>query len=335
MGKYGILIKILKGGGTVLPKKTNSSDTKKLVKQISGAMVRSYFTDGIPKASAELSYYLLFSIFPLLLVVSTLMSVMQISQVTLLKILGLLPGEVQRIISPIITRYLGNLTPFTFISRIIPFSILGIYFMSRTMSSLMHTVNRIYNIPNRRGGIGQLIFEILMAAGLIFAIVFSFVLWILGRSIRAIIQRYMEIPGQLLWVWGYGRFLIAIGLMFLFVLILCYLCPNCIMKLKEALPGAIFTIVAWIICTVLFSFYITHISQYDALYGSISAIMILMLWMYLTGIILILGFELNLILMKRKHKNFICKGKPWYVRAFSGHTRRKRRKRKKVRRKVR
>lgn len=300
--------------------------------------MRSYFVDSIPKASAELSYYLLFSIFPLLLVMSTLMSAMKISQVTILNILSLLPGDIQRVISPIITRYIGSMSPFTFISRIFVFTILGIYFLSRTMSSLMHTVNRIYGIPNRRGGIGQLIFEVLTAAGLIFAIVFTFILWILGRSIRIFVLRYLHIslPEQLTWLWGWGRFLIAIGLMFLFILILCYLCPNCIMKLKDALPGALFTLVAWIICTVIFSFYITNISQYDALYGSISAIMILMLWLYLTGIVLILGFELNFILMKRKRKNFICKRKPWYARAIDGETTRSRkRSRRRVRRKQR
>ena len=314
----------------------NGIRKKKRIKQISGAMVRSYFVDSIPKASAELSYYLLFSIFPLLLVMSTLMSAMKISQVTILNILSLLPGDIQRVISPIITRYIGSMSPFTFISRIFVFTILGIYFLSRTMSSLMHTVNRIYGIPNRRGGIGQLIFEVLTAAGLIFAIVFTFILWILGRSIRILVLRYLHIslPEQLTWLWGWGRFLIAIGLMFLFILILCYLCPNCIMKLKEALPGALFTLVAWIICTVIFSFYITNISQYDALYGSISAIMILMLWLYLTGIVLILGFELNFILMKRKRKNFICKRKPWYAKAIDGETTRSRkRNRRRVRRK--
>lgn len=300
--------------------------------------MRSYFVDSIPKASAELSYYLLFSIFPLLLVMSTLMSAMKISQVTILNLLSLLPGDIQRVISPIITRYIGSMSPFTFISRIFVFTILGIYFLSRTMSSLMHTVNRIYGIPNRRGGIGQLIFEVLTAAGLIFAIVFTFILWILGRSIRIFVLRYLHIslPEQLMWLWGWGRFLIAIGLMFLFILILCYLCPNCIMKLKDALPGALFTLVAWIICTVIFSFYITNISQYDALYGSISAIMILMLWLYLTGIVLILGFELNFILMKRKRKNFICKRKPWYAKAIDGETTRSRkRSRRRVRRKQR
>lgn len=296
---------------------------KKNIKQLALELVRCYFTDNIPKASAELSYYLLFSIFPLLLLVSSLLSVTSVSQVTLLKVLSFFPGDIQRIISPIITRYLGRISPLAFIWRIFSFSILGIYFLSRTMSSLMHTVNRIYNIPNRRGGIGQLIFEVLTAAGFIFAIVFSFVLVILGHTLYNIIGKYVEIPFQLQWLWRYGRFLIAIGLMFLFLLLLCYLAPNCIMRLRDALPGALFTLLAWFICTILFTFYISNISQYDALYGSISAIMILMLWMYMTGIILFLGFELNLILMKRKHRNFICKGRPWYVRLASKRSRRR------------
>lgn len=293
--------------------------------------MRCYFTDNIPKASAELSYYLLFSIFPLLLLVSTLLSVTSVSQVTLLKVLSVFPGDIQRIISPIITRYLGAISPLSFIWRLFSFSILGIYFLSRTMSSLMHTVNRIYNIPNRRGGIGQLIFEVLTAAGFIVAIVFSFVLVILGRTIYNFVGKYIEIPHQLQWLWQYGRFLIAVGLMFLVLLLLCYLAPNCIMRLRDALPGALFTLLAWFICTIFFTFYISNISQYDALYGSISAIMVLMLWMYMIGIILFLGFELNLILMKRKHRNFICKGKPWYARLAANRSRQKK-KRKTVQR---
>ena len=285
--------------------------------------MRSYFTDNIPKASAELSYYLLFSIFPLLLLISSMLSVTSISQVTLLKIISLFPGDIQRIISPIITRYLGRISPAAFVWRILSFSLLGIYFFSRTMSSLTHTVNRIYHIPNRRGGIGQLIFEVLTAAGFIFSIVFSFVLVILGHTLYNIANRYIEIPYQLQWLWRYGRFLIAIGLMFLFLLLLCYLAPNCIMRLRDALPGALFTLLAWFICTIFFTFYINNISQYDALYGSLSAIMILMLWMYMTGIILFLGFELNLILMKRRHRNFICKGDPWYARLAAKHSRQK------------
>ncbi|HBI63995.1 MAG TPA: hypothetical protein DDX51_02600 [Clostridiales bacterium] len=287
------------------------------VRQIVVGLVQSYFTHSLAKASAELSYYMLFSIFPLLLLLSSLLAVTNVSQTSLLHLLSLLPGDVQRIVSPIITRYIGNISYREFFGRLLGFIVLGTYFFSRTMSSLMYNVNRIYNIPNRRGGIGQLIFEILTAGGFVFAIVCSFVLLVLGRLINALFTQFLEIPQQLMWVmelWHHGRYIIAIGLMFLFLLLLCYLAPNCIMRFRDALPGAIFTLLMWIGGTMLFTFYINHINQYDALYGSISAIMVLMLWLYMTGIILFLGFELNLILMKKKHRNFIVKGKPWYIR---------------------
>ena len=303
-------------------------ETKSIVVQL----VRSYFANNIAKASAELSYYLLFSIFPLLLIVSSLLSLTKVSQITLLHLLSILTGDIQRIISPIITRYSGNVSSAELIWRMIGFIILGIYFLTGTMSSIMYNVNRIYKIPNRRGGIGQLLLEVLTAAGFIFAIVCSFILLILGRSINALITKYIDIPQQLMWLmdlWQYGRYIIAIGLMFLFLLLLCYLAPNCIMKIRDALPGAVFTLIVWVICTMVFTFYINNISRYDALYGSLSAIMVLMLWMYMTGIILFLGFELNFILMKRRHRNFVCKGKPWYIRLISRAVHNSRQKRKK------
>lgn len=267
-----------------------------------------------------MSYYLLFSIFPLLLIISSLLFLTNVSQTNLLHLLSMLPGDIQRIVAPLITRYSGNISSTELGWRMAGFIVLGIYFLRRTMSSLLYNVNRIYGIPNRRGGIGQLLFEILTAGGFIFAIVCSFILLILGRTINAFITKYISIPQQLMWImnlWQYGRYIIPIGLMFLLLLLLCYLAPNCIMKIRDALPGAVFTLLVWIAFTMVFTFYIDNISRYSALYGSLSAIMVLMLWMYMTGIILFLGFELNFILMQRKHRNFICKGKPWYVRLLS------------------
>lgn len=175
-------------------------------------------------------------------------------------------------------------------------------------------------MPKRRGGIGQLLFEVVAAAGFIFAIVGSFILMVLGRGIYNLITQYITIPQQLMWilhVWQYGRYVVAIGVMFLFFLLLCRIIPNCVMKFRDALPGALFTLLVWIVCTMLFTFYVNNISHYDVLYGSISAIMVLLLWMYMTGIIVYLGFELNYILMKQNGRNFVCKGRPWYIRRLS------------------
>lgn len=291
--------------------------SKPTVRKILVELVRSYFADSISKASAELSYFLLFSIFPVLMLVSSLLSVTNISQASLLHVLSILPGEVQRIIAPAITRYIGQINMRTFVMRVVGSSILTIYFLSRTMSSVMYNVNRIYNIPNRRGSIGQFLFEILSAAGFVVAIACSFILVILGRTLFELVSQFVAIPPQLLWMWTYGRYIFVFGFMFVFLLMLYYLAPNCIMRFRDALPGVVFTICVWAVFTICFSIYVSSAGRYDALYGSLSAIMVLLLWMYMTGIIVFLGFKLNFILMQLRHRNFICKGKPWYVRMGS------------------
>lgn len=298
---------------------TGSSKPSKLTqfREIVVSLIQSYFTDNIPRSSAELSYYLLFSLFPILLLIGTLLSITNISQVSLLHLLSLLPRDIQRIVSPVITRYLGQGTSGTFYLQIATAVVLGTYFFSRTMGSLMYNVNRIYHIPNHRGGVVQLIFEVLSAAGFIVTVIGSFILLVLGRTLYNFVSHFIEIPEQAYRLWNYGRYLLAIGVLFLFLLILFYLAPNCIMRLRDSLPGAIFTLLAWFICSTAFTFYINNINRYDALYGSISAIMVLMLWMYMIGIILFLGFKLNFILMQRKHMNFIAKGTPWYLRGIS------------------
>lgn len=290
--------------------------------EIAGSMVRRFFSDEISKSSAELSYYLLFSSFPVLLLVSTVVSIFQFSQTTILGFLSLLPADFQHVAGPMLTRFIGKVDMWTLAWRIFSLSLLVVYFLSRAMSSLMRNVNRIYRLPNRRGGIGQLLFEVFIAFSFVVVLYVAAILLILGRTISEFIKRYVELPGAVVMFWESGRFFIAFGLIFLFILILGYLSPNCVMRLRDALPGTIFTIATWLVCTMVFTFYVNYINQYDLIYGSISAIMVLLLWMYMTSVIIYLGFEFNYIMMKRRHCNFVCKGQPWYSRLISRHLQR-------------
>ena len=67
-------------------------------------------------------------------------------------------------------------------------------------------------------------------------------------------------------------------------------------KLSKVLPGAIFTTIAWIGISIAFTFYVNNLSNYSALYGSIGAVIVLMIWLFLTSMIILLGGEINAIL---------------------------------------
>jgi membrane protein len=270
-------------------------------------MLRHFFADKLTRASAELSYYLLFSIFPLLVLTSLLLSLTDFSTKTLLKVMVLLPSDVQKLLLPTLTRYLGNYQVHPRYWQIIFFSLFATYFMSRTMSSLMQNVNRMYGVPDARGGIRQFLFEIATAAGLVFALMLSFVLTWLGRGIVELLSSLLELPTWVIVLLRNGRILIVVGFVFLFMLLLCYWMPNCKMKWRDVLPGTIFILCAWVVCTTIFSIYFNNFNRYDVIYGSIGAIMVLLLWLYMSCIVILLGFVVNYITMQRRKRDFIYK----------------------------
>lgn len=280
---------------------------KNIVGYYAMEMLRHFFADNVTRASAELSYYLLFSIFPLLLLTSLLLSLTKFSTATMLRVMALLPSDVQKLLLPSLTRYLGEFQIKPRYGQIIFFSLLAIYFMSRTMSSLMKHVNAIYGIPDALGGFRQFLFELASAAGLVSAIALSFGINILGRSVTKLMLNMLSVPSWLIVLWEKGRMLIVLAFVFLFMLLLCYWMPNCKMRWKDALPGAIFILCAWVICTAIFSFYFNNFGNYDVVYGSIGAIMVLLVWLFMTGIIILLGFIINYITMQRRRRNFIYK----------------------------
>ncbi|MCP6711424.1 YihY family inner membrane protein, partial [Klebsiella pneumoniae] len=73
------------------------------------------------------------------------------------------------------------------------------------------------------------------------------------------------------------------------------LAPNIKIKFKSVLPGALFASIVWILRTAAFGFYVSNFSNYSKTYGSIGGIIVLMLWLYITGFIIIVGAEINAI----------------------------------------
>ena len=83
-------------------------------------------------------------------------------------------------------------------------------------------------------------------------------------------------------------------------MILLRFAPNIHVPFKTVLPGALVTGVLWIITSFGFSFYVSNFGNYSAVYGSLGGIIILMIWFYLTGIILIVGAITNVLFQEKK-----------------------------------
>jgi membrane protein len=89
----------------------------------------------------------------------------------------------------------------------------------------------------------------------------------------------------------------AAFLLILALLGLCRFAPNIPQqRLKWLLPGSAFAAVVWMVASILFNVYVRHFSHFGLLYGSLSTLIILMFWFYLSGIVILAGGEINAIL---------------------------------------
>ena len=95
------------------------------------------------------------------------------------------------------------------------------------------------------------------------------------------------------------RTAVGFGIMFVFFLVLYVVVPNRKAKIIEEVPGAVLTSIGWISFSYLFSFYIDHFADFDT-YGSLTAIVFLMLWMYACMYLFFIGGEVNVWLQRQK-----------------------------------
>ena len=70
--------------------------------------------------------------------------------------------------------------------------------------------------------------------------------------------------------------------------------------LREVLPGVGSTLAAWLVLSMAFSYYVEHVGQYSVLYGSIATVIVVLLWLYMSGQILVLGAEFSAALIDRE-----------------------------------
>ena len=252
-------------------------------------MVYRYFADGIPQAAAELSYFLLFSMFPLLMFVNSILARLDISIEGITPVLEMLP----RTLRQLITTYLNQLSGTPSFSPMLIGIGLTLYFLSRAVRSMMRTVNDIYHVEVSRGMVKDVLISLGITAGFLVSVVCSFVLVVAGRALIRLLPQIVPIPQAVLDATHDASFWVMIAFIFLFLMLFNCVVPNLHLKFREVWPGALFSLVAWILVSWVFSFYVDNMARYSVLYGSLAAIIVLMLWLYIVSIILLMGPQLN------------------------------------------
>lgn len=246
--------------------------------------------DDIPALSAQLTFYLLLSLFPFLLFLLNVMSFTAVtSQEFIENIAGFLPNDVSVFFQGLVSEMLGVKSA-TLLSIS---ALITLWAASRGIHAISACLNKACDKDESRPFWKVSIITVFFTVCMAVLVMATLLLLILGKAIGEHIFISFHAESVFWWLWTVLRYVIPIVILFLVFLLLYKYIPNCQLKIKDALPGALFSTLGWILTSLVFSFYIDNFAGYTRIYGSIGAVIILMIWLYISSIVLLMGGELN------------------------------------------
>ena len=261
-------------------------------------VVRKVFEDDCFGLAGQLAYFVLFSLFPFLTFLVALMGLVVDDPESTLNTLtesmqDFLPGDI-----------IGLLTDYT--DRTLRGAGSGVLFLgalatlwsgSAASYALIKASNRAYGLRETRPtwkvwGISVLmVLCFVLLVGVLAVVIF-------GPGVGDYLQRLTGLPGSLLTLWGPLSWVVAFVALTLTHAVLYYLAPDADLPFKWVTPGGLIATVLILVASVTLDFYVTNLARYDQLYGSLTAVAVLMLWLYITGFMVIIGVEINAVLAR-------------------------------------
>lgn len=259
---------------------------------------RKVIDDDCLGLAGQLAYFTLFSLFPFLLSVVALAGIVIKDPASLLGALaermqGFLPEDAVGLLEDYIDLTLRNAS-----SSVLTFGILATFWSGwAAASAIVKAVNRAYDLQETRPWWKLWGISVLMVLGFMLVIVgLAFVVF--GPEVGGYIQSLTGLPEPFLTLWNIIRWLVAFVAVSLAHAVLYYLAPNARMPFKWATPGGLTATVLILISSVGLNLWAANLGRYNEIYGQVSAIMVLMLWLYVTGLMVLVGAEMNAVLAR-------------------------------------
>lgn len=244
----------------------------------------------------EIAYSAILSFFPILLTLITLFLMLgdpakKIEEVTS-TLNALLPGNSRAVVADYINR-VSESPPRT----ILWFSVLGyLWTGSGVICSLQKAFNRVYGVTPYSHIVWRRILAILLSVCIILPLTASTVVTIFAEQIELYVADHYGFEWHQIWVLGHWM------LILLTVVLMAGLLYRTAVEKEQhfymVLPGALLSTLLWYLLTQLFNLYVHYLGRYDRIYGGVGAVIVLVIWMYLTALVLLYGAEFNYQLEK-------------------------------------
>lgn len=244
--------------------------------------------------ASSAAFFLFLSIIPIVMIVCALLQLAPNVQTQFWSYISqaIIPDKVADFLQDIINVYQGNSMTLVSVSAVVT-----IWSASKGMLAMMRGMNSVYEIKESRNYLLLRIRAFVYTIFLLLSILLSIVLLVFGNTMVDLLLPRFEIIG---WIWDWlqplRHILVACVISVVFCTLYCLL-PNNRLPWLEQLPGAVFTSVFWTLYSFAFSVYIDYFNGFS-MYGSLTTVIIVMIWLYFCMYIFFCGALVNRFLDK-------------------------------------
>ncbi|XJS09765.1 YihY/virulence factor BrkB family protein [Aerococcaceae bacterium WGS1372] len=250
--------------------------------------------------AAELSFYVIWALVPLMLALSNIIAVLPFSEAEIIQTIKMaLPDEVEVTVIPLLETYLTGTSAGLFSLSLI----ISLWPASNVFNTLQRVLNTIYKTePRKNFFISRLFAYVFTLVLVIVLVIFTFAL-VFGEIIINYIQDVFHIQLQLLDFFVNQGWLLGILGIFILLVGIYYYMPNVQWNLIYAIPGSVFTLLGFILVSQLFNVYMS-IAGGNVGSGTIGVFIVAIIWLYLNAMVIAIGAYINVFFHDFKEKSY-------------------------------
>jgi membrane protein len=267
------------------------------------ATVQEFQRDDALGIAAQLAYYLILALFPFILVLVSLMGTFgseELASEVLTYFQRVMPQQAYAIIETFTANIISGQAE---APGLFTFGILfTIWAASGAFAALINALNRAYDVQETRPFWKVRGIAILMTLGLSVLVLIGVLLLVLGPQIGDTIAQVFGLKDTFELGWNIARWPAALFFMVFTVALLYYFAPDVEQPFRWITPGGLIGVLLWVLASVTFNFYVSNFGSYNKTYGSIGAVIVLLLYLYISSLTILFGATLNAILVRMKEE---------------------------------
>ncbi len=262
------------------------------------SVVQEFFRDDMSTYAAAFAFHMLFALFPFLLFLIALLNFLNLSQLfdwllqqAEIAVPSQAMEQVRTILEEIQEEQQTGLLSIGIIA--------AVWIASTGVRATMNALNAAYDVSESRPVWQRYLLSLVYTLGLAGLAIVATGLMVIGPQVVTWLAEQFGIGDVVLALWAWLRVPVAMLLTMLAVTLIYYVAPNVEQKFRLITPGSVLAVLLWLIASLGFRYYVANFSRYNLVYGSITAVIVLLTYLFLCAVLLLLGGTLNAVIQRQ------------------------------------